>query len=259
MKKIFTLSTSLFAMLVSFADFAPSRLVVNVKGDKDDIKVIVDENRFSQQVKTADAVFDRITPGCHTVSVYVMRDHRSWFGRDRDEASLLYKTNILMKPMTELSIRVNRRGRAILEERTFRGGYGYNNGDDDNDRRTNDGTGWSNDDYNRDDNDGRSNSGYATPEAMNNADFYAAKRMVQREKFDENRLVVAKHIADVNYMTAAQVKEIAVLFSFDSAKLEFSKYAYRNTVDRNNYFMMYDMFASRSSKEELANYTRNFR
>ena len=42
--------------------------------------------------------------------------------------------------------------------------------------------------------------------------------------------------------------------NFDSAKLEFAKLAYRNTIDRENFFMINNKFTFSSSVSELNNF-----
>ena len=71
--------------------------------------------------------------------------------------------------------------------------------------------------------------------------------------------MVAKQVVANNKFYSSQVKELVQLFSFDDAKLELAKFAYARTFDRNNYFILYDVFAFRRSKEELINYTQQNR
>ena len=44
------------------------------------------------------------------------------------------------------------------------------------------------------------------------------------------------------------------LFSFDSSRLEFAKFAYGHTVDRNRYFQTYNSFTFDSSVNELSEF-----
>ena len=275
MKKIFTLSALVFSTLVSFADYGGSRITVTAKVNED-YKIAMDDSRFGRQVLNNDAVFENVQPGFHTVSVYKKDEHRfGLFGLGRrDEFCLLYTTYVMVKPHVELCIVVNNWGKGSIDEHPLfdRDGdrdhvycdkedhhdWDYNKHNDDNGYGRGNNKGYNGrDEWNNNDDGNGNNSVYSRN--MTNEEFYAAKRMVQRENFDENKLIVAKHVVDVSDMTAAQVKEIAILFSFDSAKLDFVKYAFRNTIDRNNYFMIYDIFSFSSSKGELAQYIRSFR
>ncbi len=82
------------------------------------------------------------------------------------------------------------------------------------------------------------------------------KEQIRKEWFENNRLTSAKTIIDKNNFTAQQVKEMMLLFSFENNKLEIAKYAYRKTVDKQNYYVVNDAFTFSSSKDELARFIR---
>jgi hypothetical protein len=48
------------------------------------------------------------------------------------------------------------------------------------------------------------------------------------------------------------------LFTFDSSRLEFAKFAYGRTVDRNRYFQTYNSFTFNSSVDELSDYIARY-
>ena len=50
---------------------------------------------------------------------------------------------------------------------------------------------------------------------------------------------------------AEQVKEIMLLFDFESTRLEFAKEAYSYTYDLDNYYILNDAFDFESSISEL--------
>jgi Domain of unknown function (DUF4476) len=265
MKKISTLSFGILLSIASFANFAPNRLKVSAEGNAN-IKVTVDGNRFDQQVNDNSAVFENLNPGYHAVKVYQVADKRAgWFGRNRiDDYRLIYSVSVNIKPLFETSIVVNRFGKASIDEQPIRTGFDNRKWNDDyrkndrdysnhNDRRNDDrGYGGSNSGYSNDNN-------YSYSQLMSNDDFFAVKRMLERESFDDTRLVIAKHIADVNSLTSIQVKEMAQLFSFDNSKLDFAKYAYTKTIDKNNFTVVCNVFSYSSSKAQLLDYIKNCR
>ena len=51
--------------------------------------------------------------------------------------------------------------------------------------------------------------------------------------------------------SAAQVKAMMGLFSFEESKLDFAKFAYDRTHDIGNYYKVNDAFSFESSIEEL--------
>ncbi len=87
--------------------------------------------------------------------------------------------------------------------------------------------------------------------AMSWEAFASAKHQIASQSFDSNRLEMAKQIASWNYMTASQIREIASLFSFDSTRLEYAKYAFQSCINPGEYFMLNDVFTFSSSVREL--------
>ncbi len=91
--------------------------------------------------------------------------------------------------------------------------------------------------------------GCASP--MNTADFQAAKQSISSKSFEDSKLTIAKQIVGANCLMTDQVKEIMLLFSFESTRLDFAKYAYKYTYDKNNYYKLNDGFKFESSIDEL--------
>ena len=59
-------------------------------------------------------------------------------------------------------------------------------------------------------------------------------------------------------MSASQILGICKLFSFESNKLEFAKYAYEFCVDKNKYFLLSEAFTYESSKRELSEFVKKY-
>ncbi|MBL0135749.1 MAG: DUF4476 domain-containing protein [Chitinophagaceae bacterium] len=79
--------------------------------------------------------------------------------------------------------------------------------------------------------------------------FRYAEDALRRENFENSRLAIAKQSGERNAFSAQQVKEIVRLFDFEKNKLELAKAAYANTIDKKNYFVIYDAFSFSRSKE----------
>ena len=92
---------------------------------------------------------------------------------------------------------------------------------------------------------------------MSDQSFSALMETMQKESFENTRLKLLKQSVDGNYFTTSQVKQLVTLFTFDENKLDIAKYMYRNTIDRENYFQLYDSFFFSRSKEDLAAYIQN--
>lgn len=91
--------------------------------------------------------------------------------------------------------------------------------------------------------------GCITP--MNNIDFQSAKKSIASKSFEDSKLTTAKQIVSANCVLSSQVKEILDLFGFESTRLEFAKYAYKYTYDKNNYYKVNEGFKFESSIDEL--------
>jgi len=89
--------------------------------------------------------------------------------------------------------------------------------------------------------------------------FADLKTTVENTSFESSKIDVIKSVADLNYFTATQVRELLLLFSFDQSKVELAKYIYEKTCDRQNYFKIYDAFSFDSSKNEVLNYISQFK
>ncbi len=96
------------------------------------------------------------------------------------------------------------------------------------------------------------------PYAMNPQDYDAAYQLISRESFDSSKLTLAEQVVSANPMSASQILGICKLFSFESNKLEFAKYAYEFCVDKNKYFLLSEAFTYESSKRELSEFIKKY-
>jgi hypothetical protein len=95
------------------------------------------------------------------------------------------------------------------------------------------------------------------PRPMSKQSFDMALESINSKSFETSKLTIAKQIAGSNCLLCKQVKEIMKLFSFESNRLEFAKYAYKYTWDINNYFLLNDAFDFESSIDELNKYIQS--
>lgn len=92
------------------------------------------------------------------------------------------------------------------------------------------------------------------PMGMSSKDFDEAYALIQRESFDDTRMTIAKQVVASNMITVNQIAQIARLFSFESNRLEFAKFAYPYCIEKNKYYLLYEVFDYDSSKQELNEY-----
>lgn len=89
---------------------------------------------------------------------------------------------------------------------------------------------------------------------MSPAAFSDAKQSIDGKSFSDSKMRVAKQIARSNCMLTSQVHQIMQLFSFETDKLEFAKFAYDYTYDRGNYYKVNDVFSFENTIKELETY-----
>lgn len=242
--------------------------------DNSDIRVEIDGRRFNNNDNSVR--INNINSGYHNIQVW-RRQSSGLFGNSREK--LLYNSSLYVKPEFQTDILIDRYGRAQVQE------YDLNRNNNRRDRRNNDDWNRRNDngrweDYddwnnrsdrdNRDNRNGgwdRNNNGGYNNGGYNNGhgrpvsyeSFQSIKQSLRRENLENTRVTLARDMFDRNYFEAAQVREMLQMFSFENNKLELAKYAYRNTVDKNNFYNVYDVFSFSSSRDELSRYCNNFR
>lgn len=256
MNKIYFLVFALLLGTTVFADRPRSGRLTIATYDNASIRVEIDGRRYNERDNTIR--INNINAGNHTIQVY-RRTNGDVFSRGRER--LIYSTNLFVKPEHQVDIYIDRSGRAEIRERNLgrRGRNDRNDRYDRNDRNNDWDDRW--DDYEKweDNRNGGRWDDRDYGRAVSYQSFQSMKQTLRRESFDNSRLTLAKQMMERNNFEAAQVKEMLELFSFESNRLELAKYAYRNTVDKRNYHVVYDMFSFSSSKEELSRYISNFR
>lgn len=88
-------------------------------------------------------------------------------------------------------------------------------------------------------------------QGMDSQDYEEAYQLISNEQYDSSRLTVANQVVSSNPMTASQILGICKLFSFESNKLKFAKFAYSYCTEQNKYYLLNEAFSYESSKREL--------
>jgi hypothetical protein len=243
MKLIFTFFTVLFFTVVAAAQgrFQSSQVSISTIGNMA-TRVMIDGNKY--KVSGNELVIKNLRMGTHTVKVYQLKAGRrgnqnNGYGNNNDNYQLVYNGNITLRQQYSIDIMINRFGKAFVDEQVTTQGY-YNDDDDDD---------WGN---NNNWNNNNNNSPVYT--AMDAQSFEQFKQTIKNEMSDDTKLKISKQYMTSNYFTAAQVKDLLSLFFFEANKLELAKFAYKYTIDKNNYFVVNNSFSFSSSKEELMNY-----
>ncbi len=94
---------------------------------------------------------------------------------------------------------------------------------------------------------------------MNKYDFAEFKQLIADRTFETTKMDMTKSVIDNNLFSTEQVKEILTWFVFESNKLDIAKYAFKNVVDRGNYYKLYNSFVFESNVTDLDNFVKNYR
>lgn len=197
---------------------------------------------------------DQLAPGNHKMRILEIRTSRH--GRII-EKRILYNGWIFVPVASKVIASIGYNGRLSIE-RTYRIGGQSRGGDycenDDCGNRNYDGDrqnrGGKNGNY-RDRKSGQ-NSGYNENGKKNTIEITI--QAIRSQSFDSDRLKIAKSLANQNELMSHEVLEIMKLFSFESTRLEFAKYAYSSTIDKKNYIVVHEAFQFSSSISELLDY-----
>ncbi len=90
-------------------------------------------------------------------------------------------------------------------------------------------------------------------QAMSSMAFQSRKQQIAQVR-DFQRLQLAKQLLQETCLLSSQVKEIVELFGDDFAKLDFAKNAYLRTIDRPNFYEVYNGFTYFSTVFMLHDY-----
>jgi len=89
---------------------------------------------------------------------------------------------------------------------------------------------------------------------MSPANFAAFYKRFKNEAFDDNKTELAK-VALINVkLTSQQVKELIACYTFEDKGLDFAKWAFRATFDKENYYTVADNFRFPSNKQALLDF-----
>jgi hypothetical protein len=285
MKKIFTLAL-LFVSYALFAGISDSRITITNLSNQQ-IQVDIDGKRYNNRVNGDEnlVLVPSIPAGYHTIKIYTVtivgNDTRP--GMAPKKLTLLFQRNFSLKAQFHTDILINRFGKVMVDELSMNdrnyvdmegpsrpgngngnnGGWNNGNGNGNgngggigNGNNGNNGNGgWNNGNGNG----GGIGNGNNGPRPMADQSFANFRDVLVKERVDASRVTIAKQVIAQNYFTTEQIKQIVQLFSFDNYKLDIAKYAYPNVLNRQDYFIIYEVFSFSSSKEDLANFIRNFK
>ncbi len=251
MKKTFTL---LLVVLISNLAFVNSATAS---------KLILKTNAYKASVFINGEVFknpsghfeiNHLQPGNHFLKVTEKRggqhyhnhtdDYRGYNRHHSRNRVLLFKGKIFIPERSIVYARISRRGRLIIDEvipirkrRNHQRGDFRNSGD-----------------YNRDyryqnQREYRNRRGYTSS-------INIALKMITNASFESDRKAIARQFITSNTVYSQDVLDIITRMNFESSRLEIAKFAYRQTADPENYFLVNKGFNYSSSIKSLNRFIR---
>jgi len=96
--------------------------------------------------------------------------------------------------------------------------------------------------------------------AMSDADFNTLYQTIQKQWPANTQIssITNAFNNSNNNFTTYQARQLILLISSESNRLQLAKLCYRSIVDRNNFNLLYDVLNSQSSKDELTAYVNNY-
>jgi hypothetical protein len=240
MKKIFTLFvSSLFSL--SLLAFDGSHLSISKVNNNMKLKIEVDGQGVMMQGNSI--TLTNLSEGNHNVRVYREKKFDYVTNRVTRGYEIIYATSVYLGRAYQVDITIDGFGKVFMDSYRIAADSDCNTSD-------NDGYGY--------------NGSLATPNdvSLNNAytnvmsarEFGQVKEQIGKEWVEANKLISVKTIIAKNNFTTQQVYDLMLLFSFESNRLDIAKYAYCNTVDKQNFYQLIDALSFSSNKSELADF-----
>ncbi len=87
--------------------------------------------------------------------------------------------------------------------------------------------------------------------------FSKKYQLIKSKQNDNSRLQFSKQILRNSCLSSNQVKDIAFLFENDNSRLKFTKIAYNRTIDKENFYDVFDAFVYFSNAFRLYDFINN--
>jgi len=100
---------------------------------------------------------------------------------------------------------------------------------------------------------GQPGGGYGNTQTScrNSSEFAMAIASIKKETFESGKLQFAKNMTVSGPICVEQIIQICNMFTYESSKLEYAKFAYPYCSDKNLYYLVNNVFQYQSSKNEL--------
>lgn len=233
-----------FGVLSARASYLPSELTIRM-WDYSLISVVFDDLTYNQF--NSSHTITGISAGNHFIKIY--RNRANQYGNNYGYPKMVFSGYLNIGPGKSISGMItNDFHFMILSEVSLVPDYNnHHGGHNSNDNYY--------DNYNNGTNNNYNNGGYGNYSiGMNDYDFMELKTMVGNTSFDDTKLTICNQAISANRVSSNQVFELMTLLTFESNKLDLAKFAYRNVIDKNRFYVVNNAFTFSSSIDDLNNY-----
>jgi hypothetical protein len=90
------------------------------------------------------------------------------------------------------------------------------------------------------------------PNPITPSEANSLRNTIGNQSFESTKSNIARQMIGSRCLTTAQVRDILLLFDFESTRLDIAKFAYSRTWDQGNYHELFDVFDFDSSVNDLS-------
>jgi hypothetical protein len=90
-----------------------------------------------------------------------------------------------------------------------------------------------------------------TGPVMDEGEYFDIIKTLKKEPVEKNRVELAKTFFANKWLLSSMVKDAIKVFNLEPSKVAFAKFAYARTVDKQNYYKVFDGLNLTNSKKEM--------
>jgi hypothetical protein len=90
-----------------------------------------------------------------------------------------------------------------------------------------------------------------TGAVIDEGEYFDIIKTLKKEPVEKNRVELAKTFFSSKWLLASMVKDAIKVFNLEPSKVAFAKFAYARTVDKQNYYKVFDSLTLTNSKKEM--------
>jgi hypothetical protein len=90
-----------------------------------------------------------------------------------------------------------------------------------------------------------------TGKLIEEEEYFDIVKTLKKEPNEKNRVEMAKTIFGTKWLLASMVVDALKMFRIEASRVAFAKFAYTRTLDKQNYYKVFDSFSLTNSKKEI--------